>query len=115
MEDLLHRHRTGPQLHHRITGVFSSNREDLTLETIISDNHPYPAPTPPELLHVPSGMARTQFRAMGTTISLLVPVKDLQRGEEIVRTLFDEWEQTLSRFIPESGLSQLNRLAGILS
>ena len=56
-------------------------------------------------------MARTQFRAMGTTISLLVPVKDLQRGEEIVRTLFDEWEQTLSRFIPESGLSKLNRLA----
>jgi len=57
-------------------------------------------------------MARSHFRAMGTTISLLVPAAHLQRGEEIVRTLFADWEQTLSRFLPESELSQLNRLAG---
>jgi thiamine biosynthesis lipoprotein len=49
---------------------------------------------------------------MGTTISLLLPAEHLQRGEEIVRTLFAEWEQTLSRFLPESELSQLNRQAG---
>jgi len=57
-------------------------------------------------------MARSQFRAMGTIISLLLPAEHLQRGEEIVRTLFAEWEQTLSRFLPESELSQLNRQAG---
>jgi thiamine biosynthesis lipoprotein len=82
------------------------------LETLIPRSHQYPAPIPPELLHVPSGMARSHFRAMGTTISLLVPAAHLQRGEEIVRTLFADWEQTLSRFLPESELSQLNRLAG---
>ena len=79
------------------------------METVISDNHPYPALTPPELMHVPSGMARSQFRAMGTTISLLLPVEHLQRGEETVKSLFAEWERTLSRFLPESELSQLNR------
>ena len=82
------------------------------METVISGNHPYPALTPPELMHVPSGMYRSQFRAMGTTISLLLPAEHLQRGEEIVRKLFAEWEQTLSRFLPESELSQLNQQAG---
>jgi FAD:protein FMN transferase len=57
-------------------------------------------------------MTRSLFRAMGTTISLLVPAADLNRGEEIVRALFFDWEQALSRFLPESGLSQLNRMAG---
>jgi thiamine biosynthesis lipoprotein len=41
-----------------------------------------------------------------------LPEEHLQRGEEIVRTLFAHWEQTLSRFLPQSELSQLNRLAG---
>ena len=82
------------------------------METAIPHNHPYPALTPPELMHVPSSMARSQFRAMGTIISLLLPAEHLQRGEEIVRTLFAEWEQTLSRFLLESELSQLNRQAG---
>ncbi|HVB74490.1 MAG TPA: FAD:protein FMN transferase [Ktedonobacteraceae bacterium] len=82
------------------------------METEISDNNPYPALTPPDLLSVPSGLARSQFHAMGTTISFLVPLEALPRAEEIVRTLFADWEQTLSRFLPDSGLSQLNRLAG---
>lgn len=82
------------------------------METVISGNNPSPAPTPPDLLRVPPGLARSHFRAMGTTISFLVPADDLQRGDEIVRALFADWEQTLSRFLPESGLSQLNRLAG---
>jgi len=63
-------------------------------------------------MHVPSGMAGSHFRAMGTTISVLLPEEHLQHGEEIVRSLFADWEQTLSRFLPESELSQLNRLAG---
>ena len=101
-------------MRHHLTEVLSSNnsKEALALETAIPHNHPYPALTPPELMHVPSGMARSQFRAMGTTISLLLPAEHLQRGEEIVRTLFAEWEETLSRFLPESEPSQLNRQAG---
>lgn len=82
------------------------------METVISDNNPSPVPTPPDVWRVPSGLARSHLRAMGTTISLLVPADDLKQGEEIVQTIFADWEQTLSRFLPESGLSQLNRLAG---
>lgn len=50
---------------------------------------------------------------MGTTITLLLPEDQAQEGLQIVRTLFAEWEQTLSRFLPESELSQLNEHAGI--
>ena len=49
---------------------------------------------------------------MGTTISMLLPENQAERGAQIVRTLFSEWEQTLSRFLPESELSQLNQRAG---
>jgi thiamine biosynthesis lipoprotein len=84
----------------------------MALETEMLGSHQYPDLLFPELQHVPFGMARTQFRAMGTVISLLLPTEQLQHGEEIVRILFANWEQTLSRFLPESELSQLNRLAG---
>jgi thiamine biosynthesis lipoprotein len=57
-------------------------------------------------------MRREEFRAMGTTISLLLPQECAERGCQIVRALFDEWEQTLSRFLPESELSQLNQRPG---
>ena len=50
---------------------------------------------------------------MGTTISLLLPDFQAALGVQIVRTLFTEWEQALSRFLPESELSQLNQRAGI--
>lgn len=85
----------------------------MALDKAMWGNSPSPALTPPDHLHVPSGMARSQFKAMGTTISLLVPEEDLQRGEEMVRTLFADFEQTLSRFLPASELSQLNQRAGI--
>jgi thiamine biosynthesis lipoprotein len=49
---------------------------------------------------------------MGTTISLLLPTSQAARGVQIVGSLFREWEQTLSRFLPESELSQLNAHAG---
>jgi len=49
---------------------------------------------------------------MGTTISMLLPESQAETGSQIVRGLFSEWEQTLSRFIPESELSQLNQQAG---
>src|SRR5258708_28214489 len=49
---------------------------------------------------------------MGTTISLLLPESQAELGARIVRTLFTEWEKTLSRFLPETELSQLTQRAG---
>lgn len=63
-------------------------------------------------LSVPRGLARRSFRAMGTTIFVLAPdaVCAIAAGE--VEELFGEWEQALSRFLPTSELSALNRTAG---
>jgi thiamine biosynthesis lipoprotein len=72
---------------------------------------PWPTLETPDLT-VPPGMRREQFRAMGTTISLLLPEHRANVGTEAVRSLFAQWEQTLSRFRPESELSQLNAHAG---
>jgi FAD:protein FMN transferase len=72
---------------------------------------PLAEPIPPEYA-TPAGMQRSEFRAMGTTISLLLPEQQAEQGLKIVRTLFNEWEQTLSRFLPESELSRLNERAG---
>src|SRR6266516_4031020 len=73
--------------------------------------HPSAEPAPPDY-STPAGMRRAEFRAMGTTISLLLPENQAELGLQIVRTLFTEWEQTLSRFLPDSELSQLNEHAG---
>src|SRR5690348_10250045 len=73
---------------------------------------PSAEPAPPDY-STPAAMCREEFRAMGTTISLLLPETQAQEGLQIVRTLFTEWEQTLSRFLPDSELSQLNEHAGI--
>ena len=72
----------------------------------------YPALTHLNQMSVPAGMGRAQFRAMGTTVSLLLPDAQLHIGVEATRNLFVEWEQTLSRFLPESELSRLNQQAG---
>jgi thiamine biosynthesis lipoprotein len=72
------------------------------------------APIPPETAWVlPIGMSRAQFRAMGTTISLLLPEAQCQQGTQVVQELFALWEQTLSRFLPESELSRLNTMSGV--
>src|SRR3989440_6501602 len=68
-------------------------------------------PAPPDY-RTPAGMRREEFRAMGTTISLLLSANQAELGLQLVRTLFTEWEQTLSRFLPDSELSQLNEHAG---
>ncbi|HET8913519.1 MAG TPA: FAD:protein FMN transferase [Ktedonobacteraceae bacterium] len=49
---------------------------------------------------------------MGTTISLLLPEAQAEEGLTLVRALFEEWEQSLSRFLPDSELTRLNELAG---
>jgi FAD:protein FMN transferase len=81
------------------------------MDPAIHHNHPSEGPVFPEYA-TPAGMCREEFRAMGTTISLLLPEKQGEQGLNIVRALFAEWEQTLSRFLPESELSRLNQQAG---
>lgn len=82
------------------------------METVISHKVLSQAQVPPRSLRVPFGMANVQFHAMGTIVSLLLPIEHQQKGTEIVQNLFAHWERTLSRFLPESELSQLNRHAG---
>ena len=72
---------------------------------------PWPAPEPPDLA-VPAGMRRERFRAMGTTVSLLLPTPQASAGYRAVQALFAEWESALSRFNPTSELSWLNAQAG---
>ena len=74
---------------------------------------PYPGLRPLNELSVPVGMKYIEFRAMGTSISLLLPASQFCTGVEATQDLFAEWEHTLSRFLPESELSQLNKQAGI--
>ena len=72
----------------------------------------YPGRTHRNQMSLPDNMSYAEFRAMGTTVSLLLPNADFGTGVEATQDLFAEWEQTLSRFLPESELSQLNRQAG---
>ncbi len=60
---------------------------------------------------IPVGMAQGQFKAMGTTVTTLLPEARAD-AVEIVRSLFAEWERVLSRFLPESELSWLNAHPG---
>jgi thiamine biosynthesis lipoprotein len=82
------------------------------LDQVVTLKPPYPAPASPKQFAVPPGMGRAQFHAMGTTVSVLLPNAVLQVGAAATRELFAQWEQTLSRFLPESELSRLNRQAG---
>ncbi len=74
-------------------------------------HRPLPDPEPPDL-DTPAGVARERFHAMGTTVSLLLPEARAGDGRRAVQALFEEWEETLSRFRPDSELSRLNRSAG---
>lgn len=60
----------------------------------------------------PSSLTRTEFRAMGTDISLLLPQRGGSDAAQAVREVFATWEQALSRFLPHSELSYVNRHAG---
>ena len=81
------------------------------MDTTAPHEDTYRGPAFPEF-STPTGMGREEFWAMGTTISLLLPKSRLRAGAGAVRSLFSEWEQTLSRFLPESELSRLNSHAG---
>jgi thiamine biosynthesis lipoprotein len=84
----------------------------MALEQVLPQVTRYPVLTLHNQLSVPAGMKAKEFRAMGTTVSLLLPEAQFCMGVEATQDLFAEWEQTLSRFLPESDLSQLNRQAG---
>jgi FAD:protein FMN transferase len=60
----------------------------------------------------PPGLIRTEFRAMGTDISLLLPERCGAEAAQAVREVFATWEQALSRFLPDSELSYVNQHAG---
>ncbi|MGZ6364024.1 MAG: FAD:protein FMN transferase [Ktedonobacterales bacterium] len=60
----------------------------------------------------PPGLTRTEFRAMGTDISLLLPERGATDAAQAAREVFATWEQALSRFLPDSELSYVNRHAG---
>ncbi|GAC1457784.1 MAG: FAD:protein FMN transferase [Ktedonobacterales bacterium] len=49
---------------------------------------------------------------MGTSVMVLLPAPQAVTGAATVRALFAEWELRLSRFLPRSELSRLNRRAG---
>ena len=51
--------------------------------------HPSAEPAPPDY-STPAGMRRAEFRAMGTTISLLLPENQAELGLQIVRSLVHE-------------------------
>jgi FAD:protein FMN transferase len=59
-------------------------------------------------------MNRIEFHAMGSHMAALVD-SDSPAAQHLLERVpgwFEEWEQSLSRFRPESELSRLNRLAG---
>ncbi len=63
----------------------------------------------------PEDMKSGEFSAMGTTISFIVPVAQFEEANVCVTDLFTQWEKKLSRFLPDSELSVLNRQNGWVS
>ena len=61
--------------------------------------------------NTPAGLTQGSFKAKGSTKTTLLP-EARANGIEIVRSLFAEWEQALSRFLPESELYRLNAHPG---
>lgn len=62
-------------------------------------------------LDVPRGLVSHRFRAMGSDVHMLFP-ESVGGCASAVETLFEEWEDALSRFRPGSELSRLNDRAG---
>jgi thiamine biosynthesis lipoprotein len=59
----------------------------------------------------PIGFERRVFRAMGTSVTVLLPAGSIRLAEPVA-DLFVGWDLALSRFRPESELSGLNAAAG---
>ncbi len=95
----------------RAMGFSLRGREDTALVAETHSKLPRPVLAPPEW-RTPAGLCRVDFPAMGTMVSLLLPTPRAAAGTAAVRALFAGWEETLSRFRPDSELSYLNRRAG---
>ncbi|MEO5951933.1 MAG: FAD:protein FMN transferase, partial [Chloroflexia bacterium] len=56
-------------------------------------------------------MQKLEFRAMGSGMAAIVDTDSPAAGERLARipSMFEEWEDALSRFRPDSELSKLNR------
>ncbi len=75
---------------------------------------PSSSPVPPDPaadVTTPAGMTRRTFRAMGTTVSVVLDERHAG-GAAVVAGLFETWEQAFSRFRPGSELSRVNARAG---
>ncbi len=59
-----------------------------------------------------SPVAVGAFRAMGTTVEVHAPARELSRALATAGQVFWTWEERLSRFRPDSELSRLNRAGG---
>lgn len=57
-------------------------------------------------------MGCAEFSAMGTRVAVLAAKASVAPAAAVVRALFETWEAALSRFLPESELSRLNRSTG---
>jgi len=55
---------------------------------LLRPRNQYPVRRPLNQFAVPAGMGREQFRAMGTTITLLLPQSLLYAGAQVTRQLF---------------------------
>ncbi len=64
------------------------------------------------LYRPPRGLGQASFHAMGTTVVVLAPQQRMADAARLTRGLFEEWEQTLSRFRPESEVSRLSASDG---
>lgn len=73
-------------------------------------NPPQPPPEHPEM-QVPEGLSLHGFPAMGTTITVLLPIAEARIATSVA-DLFARWEQALTRFVPTSELMELNQRGG---
>ena len=61
---------------------------------------------------IAGGLRRSEFRAMGTDVSVVTVGAAIGAAAGQVERLFEEWEERLSRFRPDSELSRLNASPG---
>src|SRR5579863_4024700 len=85
--------------------AFLAREAQVDSKATVSDpaetlKRPWLQPASRELVDAP-GMSRREFAAMGTTISLLVQDAYAEPALQAVESLFNTWQDALSRFHPE--------------
>src|SRR5439155_18685514 len=95
----------------RNTVSLARDKEGRTLAALAQPKRPWPDPEPPDLA-VPAGMRRERFRAMGTTISLLLPAPRASAGTAAVQALFAHWGTPSAASAPRGHPGRSNGGAG---